>query len=161
MTSKWGETKVEYSKCKWGRVLIKHVCSIVSNADDNWSKMGNKKAWILVENIRESKGMFELHLGNWMSGVSIRWVKAWIPGLFRLSGAPKGCPVGTHVETGREKGGKHRIAAEVVVGILVSLSRKTSNAAAPRLGACACDTSQIPEIWPEHTQVLAESVPRH
>jgi hypothetical protein len=44
--------------------LIKHVCSIVSNADDNWSKMGNKKAWILVENIRESKGMFELHLGN-------------------------------------------------------------------------------------------------
>lgn len=35
--------------------MIKHVCSIVSNADDNQSKMGNKKAWILVENI--SKGI--------------------------------------------------------------------------------------------------------
>ena len=53
--------------------------------------------------------MFELH--SWAIEClvfSIRWVKAWIPGLFRLSGAPKGCPVGTHVETGREKGGKHR-----------------------------------------------------
>lgn len=35
--------------------MIKHVCSIVSNADDSWSKMGNKKSWILVENI--SKGI--------------------------------------------------------------------------------------------------------
>lgn len=73
----------------------------------------------------------------------------------------RGVQWGLMLRQAEKRVGSTGIAAEVVVGILVSLSRKTFNGAAPRLGACACHTSQISEIWPEHTQVLAESVPRH
>ena len=81
MPSEWEEKIREYNvlKGKRKRILIKYMCSIMSNAADKSSKMGNKKGQILVERMckrEESKecldnmpGQLDIH------DVSSQWDK--------------------------------------------------------------------------------------
>ena len=126
----------------------------MSNADDSWSKMGNKKSWILVENISKGikRNVWTARLGNWMSGVSIRWVKAWIPRLFRLSGAPKGYPVGIQVGMGREKGEKHRNSSRSGGRYLGSLIKEDFQWGSTKTGSlCLWHLTDIRDLAWAHT----------